>query len=49
MGGATGLRKLWEEEEQRRDATETPELPDKPEDAEDNYAAALSKGTEPHG
>ena len=45
MGGATRLIKLWEQEEQKRDVTE---LPDKPEDAEDNYAA-LRKDTEPHG
>ena len=42
MGGATRLRKLWEQEEQSRNATETPE------DAEDNFAA-LRKGTEPQG
>ena len=48
MGRATRLRKLWEQEEQSRNVTETPELPDKPADAEDNYAA-LRKGTESHG
>ena len=46
VGGATRLRKLWEQEEQGRDATETPDFPDKPEGAKDNYAA-LRKGTEP--
>ena len=48
MGGATRVGKLREQEEQSRNGTETPELTDKPEDAEDN-CAALRKGAELHG
>ena len=44
VGGATRLRKLWEQEEQRRDPRNATE---KPADAEDNYAA-LRKGTKLH-
>ena len=41
LGRDTRLRKLWEQEEQSRNATE------KPENAEDNYDA-LRKHTESH-